>query len=90
MRRWLLTLACVLSLVTVGGQCRGSLAQAPERKLEVLTDSETEPEPAPLSHQWGKNRKADIAKCKAEGGIPVVVAGVLASEGIGCAQPLGL
>ena len=34
-------------------------------------------------------RKAAIEACEAEGGIPVVIAGILNSRGIGCAQPLG-
>lgn len=37
MRRWLLTMASVLVLVSIGGQCRGSLAQ--ERKLDSLSIS---------------------------------------------------
>jgi hypothetical protein len=32
MHRWLLTIAAVLSLVTIGGQCRGSLAQSREMR----------------------------------------------------------
>ena len=34
-------------------------------------------------------RKAAIEACEAHGGIPVVVAGILNSRGIACAQPLG-
>ena len=34
-------------------------------------------------------RKAQIEACEAHGGIPVVIAGILNSRGIGCAQPLG-
>lgn len=34
-------------------------------------------------------RKAAIDECEAHGGIPVVVAGILNSRGIACAQPLG-
>ena len=34
-------------------------------------------------------RQQFIAECEGNGGIPVVVAGVLASRGIACAQPLG-
>ena len=35
-------------------------------------------------------RRKDIADCKAHGGLPVVIAGPVSSEGtIGCAAPLG-
>lgn len=34
-------------------------------------------------------RKAQIEECEGHGGIPVVVAGILNSRGIACAQPLG-
>jgi hypothetical protein len=35
------------------------------------------------------DRKQQIDECEAHGGIPVVVAGILNSRGIACAQPLG-
>jgi hypothetical protein len=52
---------------------------------------------APLALSVGaisaQNAAADRAQaikdCEANGGIPVVIAGVLSSRGIGCAQPLG-
>jgi hypothetical protein len=34
-------------------------------------------------------RKLAIELCEGAGGIPVVIAGVLNSRGIACAQPLG-
>jgi hypothetical protein len=34
-------------------------------------------------------RRQAIADCEANGGIPVPIAGILASRGIGCAQPMG-
>ena len=74
MRRWLLTIAGVLSLVTIGGQCRGALAQ-------------TKPNMAAVSlEEWQKSFDA----CLKDGGMPVVKArrdpGV--SAGVGCAQAL--
>ena len=35
------------------------------------------------------DRKVAIEECEAAGGIPVVIAGILNSRGIGCAQPIG-
>lgn len=35
------------------------------------------------------DRRQQIEECEGNGGIPVVVAGVLNSRGIACAQPLG-
>lgn len=43
----------------------------------------------PASSAWSDDRKAEIAACRERGGLPVILAGVLASDGIGCAQPLG-
>lgn len=43
----------------------------------------------PPSRAWSDERKAEIAACRERGGLPVVLAGVLASDGIGCATPLG-
>jgi hypothetical protein len=34
------------------------------------------------------DRKLAIEQCEGAGGIPVVIAGILNSRGIGCAQPL--
>ena len=34
-------------------------------------------------------RKQAIEECEGHGGIPVVVAGILNSRGVACAQPLG-
>lgn len=39
--------------------------------------------------QAAAERKAQIEACIAHGGIPVPIAGVVASQGIGCAQPIG-
>lgn len=35
------------------------------------------------------DRKQAIEDCERHGGIPVVIAGILSSRGIGCAAPLG-
>lgn len=43
----------------------------------------------PASRAWSDERRAEIAACREAGGLPVVLAGVLASDGIGCAQPIG-
>jgi hypothetical protein len=63
-------------------------AQASLPKPEVLSKSGNTPA-TPMSSQWAKDRKAFIAECKGNGGIPVVIAGPVGSDGIDCAQRLG-
>lgn len=78
-------LAVVLGLVFLAVALASAVGQA-QRELQTLERGQ----PPVLSEQWGRDRKAEIEQCKAAGGIPVVIAGVVASEGIGCAQPLGM
>jgi hypothetical protein len=70
-----LAAAIALLLVAIGGQCRGSLAQQTAK--------------VPLTRSWTNERLAKIEDCKRHEGIPVVIAGPVGSDGIGCAQPLG-
>jgi hypothetical protein len=64
------------------------MSQTSLPKPEVLSKSGNTPA-APMSSQWAKDRAAFIAECKGNGGIPVVIAGVVGSDGIGCAANLG-
>lgn len=94
-------LALVLGLVCAAVVVASAVGQA-QRELQTLTPETRE---APVSDcaamraaaiaktpgpEVTKQRAGDIAACRCEGGIPVPVAGILASEGIGCAQPLGM
>jgi hypothetical protein len=71
----LITVCIALGLIAIGGQCRGSLAQQTAK--------------VPLTRAWSNERAAAIEDCRKHEGIPVVIAGPVGSDGIGCAQPLG-
>ncbi len=51
-----------------------ALSAQSKTKLPAMTDNE---------------RRTAIEECIKAGGIPVPIAGVISSQGIGCAQPLG-
>lgn len=100
MRRWLLCVAGVLSLVTIGGQCRGSLAQG--RTLETIgsgpvyvDDNKVYPDGTHLSTQRKVVRTTPMTAaewtatydaCVKTLGQPIILAGRYPgiSAGVGC------
>jgi hypothetical protein len=60
-----------------------------ERELKPLERPQAAQKP-PTIPARDKERADQIAQCEAAGGVPVVIAGVVLSRGIGCAQPLGM
>jgi hypothetical protein len=81
---WRAALAGVGIGLLLGGSA--TIAITPQaRKLESLEKGA----PAPISKSWSEGRQAEIEKCREAGGLPVILAGVLASDGIGCAKPVG-
>jgi hypothetical protein len=81
-RRSLLTIGFVLSLVTIGGQCRGSLAQSTIQSGPIPN---IKPVIGPTADEW----KTAYNDCVARLGMPVVLAGPspIRSLGVGCAVP---
>jgi hypothetical protein len=83
MRWWLAVLAVFWVLTRpVGGQ-------EASRTLEPLERQQAAQKPPSIPAR-DKERADQIAQCEAAGGVPVVIAGVVLSRGIGCAQPLGM
>jgi hypothetical protein len=89
MHRWLLTIAGVLTLVTIGGQCRGSLAQGRTLETLTLTVPDTDAHrrhPTRTAPMSAKEWAAAYDACVAALGQPVILAtrtpGI--SAGVGC------
>jgi hypothetical protein len=86
-QRWLLTVGSVLALVTIGGQCRGSLAGAQERTLATLDGAAAEPRKivrtSPMTAaEWSRT----YDECVKHLGQPIILAGRHPgiSAGVGC------